>query len=171
MFYGSHRRPENLIGAIDILSALACSANSTCIGAIETKTYYQICLKKIEALPKNISVRFLGLMPHDELMARFANYHLFFFPTLGENFGHAILEALACGLPALIRDATPWTDLEEHGAGWAFELSSPDRFVEVLEKTYRAGPEFSRAGAVAYAEAVANPPGLEEAYLKTFRIE
>ena len=43
--------------------------------------------------------------------------------------------------------------------------------VEVLEKTYRAGPEFSRAGAVAYAEAVANPPGLEEAYLKTFAIE
>ena len=36
---------------------------------------------------------------------------LFLLPTGGENFGHAIFEALACGVPALISDQTPWRGL------------------------------------------------------------
>jgi glycosyltransferase involved in cell wall biosynthesis len=43
---------------------------------------------------------------------------LFILPSHSENFGLAIAEALAAGVPALVTDTTPWSGLNEHGAGW-----------------------------------------------------
>jgi hypothetical protein len=44
-----------------------------------------------------------------------AEYDLFLFPTLGENYGHVISEALASGCPVVISDQTPWRNLEAEG--------------------------------------------------------
>lgn len=43
---------------------------------------------------------------------------LFVLPSHNENFGLAIAEALACGVPALVTDTTPWSQLNETGNGW-----------------------------------------------------
>ncbi len=61
-------------------------------------------------------------------------HDLFFLPTLGENFGHVILEALCAGCPVLISDQTPWRGLEEKGVGWDLSLSKPEMFREVLQR-------------------------------------
>jgi len=63
-----------------------------------------------------------------------AAYHLFLLPTRGENFGHAILEALSAGCPVLISDQTPWRGLESSGIGWALPLTEPERFRAVLNQ-------------------------------------
>ena len=63
-----------------------------------------------------------------------AKNHLFFLPTLGENFGHIILEAFCAGCPVLISDQTPWRDLEEKGVGWNLPLDQPELFREVLQR-------------------------------------
>ncbi len=59
--------------------------------------------------------------------------HLFFLPTHGENFGHAIAEAFAAGVPVLISDTTPWRDLRSSGVGWDLSLDEPQCFVEAIE--------------------------------------
>jgi glycosyltransferase involved in cell wall biosynthesis len=169
-FVGRIAGQKNLIGAIDILAQLQIPCEFDIIGAVEDEGYYRRCLNKIRSLPEGIVVRFLGAIPHSELTARLGHYHLFFSPTLGENFGHAILEALACGVPALVSDQTPWTDLDAHRAGWVVKLSSPERFVEILEEVFRMGPELARAPAAAYAATKANPPGLEQALLAAFGV-
>jgi len=169
-FAGRVARQKNLLEGIEILSAVRVPCEYDIYGVVEDRTYYEECLAKIAELPKHVTVRFLGLIPPHELKARLPSYHLFFFPTLGENFGHAILDALACGVPALISDRTPWNDLEKFGAGWAFKLDNHQKFVEIIEKVYWAGSEYSREGAIAYATAAANPPGLEEAFLKLFNL-
>jgi glycosyltransferase involved in cell wall biosynthesis len=44
-------------------------------------------------------VRWLGLVPHDELPAIYASAHVFAFPSRHETFGLVMLEAMSCGTP------------------------------------------------------------------------
>jgi glycosyltransferase involved in cell wall biosynthesis len=48
---------------------------------------------------------------------------LFLLPSHGENFGLSIAEALANGVPALVTDTTPWSGINEIGAGWCVPWS------------------------------------------------
>lgn len=72
---------------------------------------------------------------------KLAEYDLFFLPTLGENFGHVIAEALSSGLPVLISDTTPWRDLAEKSLGWDIPLNEVDRFAECIEACAAKSPE------------------------------
>ena len=62
------------------------------------------------------------------------DYDAFILPTLSENYGYAIEEALLCGCPVIIsRGTTPWDDIDGKG-GAALELENPDAFVAELNK-------------------------------------
>lgn len=63
--------------------------------------------------------------------ALFRAADLFVLPTRSENFGVAVAEALAYGVPVITTTAAPWAGLEEHGCGWWIELSEP-RLAEAL---------------------------------------
>jgi glycosyltransferase involved in cell wall biosynthesis len=56
-----------------------------------------------------------------------------FLPSLGENFGHVIVEALSAGCPILISDRTPWRGLAERGVGWDLPLEDPAGFRGVID--------------------------------------
>ena len=46
---------------------------------------------------------------------------LFVLPTINENFGLAIAEALAAGTPVITTKGAPWSDLAARGCGWWIE--------------------------------------------------
>ena len=58
---------------------------------------------------------------------------LFLLPSHTENFGLAIAEAMAWGVPAVVTDTTPWTDVSQEDAGWCVPWESyPDALREAL---------------------------------------
>lgn len=50
--------------------------------------------------------------------AAYRKADLFVLPTLNENFGITVAEALAAGTPVLSTKGAPWSDLETEGCGW-----------------------------------------------------
>lgn len=104
------------------------------IGSVYDEDYFAECKRIAAALPTNIRVNFSASVPPDSIIAQFAEAHLFFLPTLGENYGHAIIESLLNGLPALISDKTPWKNLQNDGLGADLPLSDSNGFVDYISQ-------------------------------------
>ncbi len=102
------------------------SVNFEIIGAVYDQDYYRRCEKIIESLPDNVSVRFLGTMPGKDIPRFAANADFFFLTTAGENYGHAIVEALLTGVPVVISDQTPWCKLKDAHLGYDLGLVMED---------------------------------------------
>jgi len=54
----------------------------------------------------------------DAKLAAYRNADLFVLPSLNENFGLTVAEALAAGTPVISTKGAPWAGLETEGCGW-----------------------------------------------------
>jgi len=82
--------------------------------------------------PKNI--RYMGAVSPSDVQAVLSSYHVFVLPTKGENFGHAIYEALSVGTPALITKFTPWGNLEANDAGITVSTERENDWKDVIQR-------------------------------------
>ncbi|WP_414901953.1 glycosyltransferase [Sphingomonas flavalba] len=129
VFLSRISQKKNLLGAIDILDDPGVPDMDLDIyGTLENKAYWEACQENIAKLHGNVRVKYCGALHHDAVLDTLSGYDFFFFPTLGENFGHVIAEALAVGLPVLISDQTPWRDLQAKGVGADLPLDQPEAF-------------------------------------------
>lgn len=133
LFLSRISRIKNLDGAISMLKNLKGTVNFNIYGPLEDEDYWVECQRKISRLPKNINVRYFGMVPPDAVGEIFRKHHVFLLPTQGENFGHVIYESLAAGCPVIISDETPWRDLESANAGWSIPLNNTEKFCSVLQ--------------------------------------
>lgn len=109
---------KNLAAAIEALLSVKEEITFSVYGPIGDRMYWNRCLSLASRLPDNVHFQYLGAVEHTGVQDVLAKAELFVLPTLGENYGHAIVEALLCGCPVLISDQTPWSELEKRGAGW-----------------------------------------------------
>lgn len=133
LFLGRISRNKNLDAALKMLNGLKGKVQFNIYGPIEDHDYWAECHKIIKLLPENIVVQNKGAVSHDQVTSIMMDHDLFLLPTLGENFGHVILEALVVGCPVLISDQTPWRGLKEKGVGWDLSLSEWELFRKVLQ--------------------------------------
>lgn len=128
---------KNLRRAIEILQNIRCGVIFDVYGPLEDTGYWASCQIAAKELPPHVRFNYGGLLHPAQVPDILAQYDLFYFPTLGENFGHVIAEALGCGLPILISDATPWRSLHERKLGWDVSLADADQFVARIEECQR----------------------------------
>jgi glycosyltransferase involved in cell wall biosynthesis len=128
---------KNLLKILEHLQDVSGHVEFNIYGPIRDESYWHKCQGAIANLPPNIHVNYGGALPHEEVRSILQSNHFFLLPTLGENFGHAIYEALAAGRPAIISDQTIWRDLAEHGAGWDIPLSDDELWVKVLQQAVK----------------------------------
>jgi glycosyltransferase involved in cell wall biosynthesis len=82
-------------------------------------------LAEVQSLAADLGVervRFVGPVYGDEKAECYRRADLFVLPTRSENFGMAVAEALAHGLPAIVSKGAPWSGLETHGCGWWIDI-------------------------------------------------
>jgi len=74
-----------------------------------------------DALPwgETPSVERLGWLPHDELATRYRAAECFVLPSRHDSFGMVVVEAMACGTPALVSEQTGAREaITEGRSGW-----------------------------------------------------
>jgi glycosyltransferase involved in cell wall biosynthesis len=148
-------RKKNLDFALDALAQVRAPVSLDIYGPVSEAAYWAECQARMARLPAHVTARAMGAIAHDKVHATLVGYDAFILPTRGENFGHAILDALAAGCPVLISDQTPWRGLEAAGAGWDLPLGEPGLFARAIDELARldeAARARLRAGARLYAE-------------------
>lgn len=163
---------KNLVDAVRAMEGAPGEVVLDVYGNLEDAEYWERCRRIAADLPPGVRVEYRGKLPFEAVDETLARYHFFILPTRGENFGHAVVEAMRAGLPVLISDRTPWRGLQAARAGWDVPLDDIDAFracvrtcVEMDGDTYRAWSE----GARRYAEAAAPAGAAREAALQLFR--
>jgi glycosyltransferase involved in cell wall biosynthesis len=172
VFVARCSRMKNLSGALRMLEGVSGHVSFDIYGPAEDTEYWGECRGLIASLPPNIEVRYEGEIAHDRVAQVFAEHDLFLFPTLGENFGHVIAEALLAGCPVLTSDRTPWRNLEAAGVGWDIPLSDTERFRFVLQQCVDGDDEWFAAlsqRAMEYAAERASDPEIIDANRELFQ--
>ncbi|WP_100627180.1 glycosyltransferase [Algoriphagus formosus] len=164
---------KNLLAAIKALESVK-EIYSICfsiIGPAEDQEYWEACQAKIVQLSKHINVKVLGSQPNHKISDLLSDQHILLLPTQHENFGHVIMESWQNACPVIISDQTPWRNLEENGVGWDISLSSPEKFVEAIERAAAMNQEeynkMSQA-AFEFAKRFTEDPEVLEANRKLF---
>ena len=171
VFVGRVHPIKNLLFLIDLLKEVNSNIEIIVIGNVEDERYYKGLIHKTKEYPSNITVSFKGALEHKEISSALNESHLFVLPTLGENYGHAIIEALSVGRPVLISDQTPWKNLKEYNAGWELPLSDKQAWIKAIEEAASWDQaEFDKhcEGALAYAKAHSNNEELVKKYVEMF---
>jgi len=172
LFLGRISPKKNLLFALDVLARVQPSCIFTVAGVVDDEDYWRECQHRLRQLRSNVSFRYAGPISHDQVPALLADHDLMFLPTRGENFGHAILEALAAGTPVLTSDQTPWRGLEAQQVGWDLSLDDPGTFIAAINAMARdtdADAVKRRERCSAFAEEAIARPKIELANRKLFR--
>lgn len=130
-------RKKNLSGALELLRGVRCPVELDVYGPREDPAYWEECVRIADALVPGVRMVYRGAVPHQRVPAVLREYDAMIFPTLNENFGHVVLEALSAGLPVLVSDRTRWRDLAAAGAGWDLPLEQPGAWTQALEACAR----------------------------------
>ena len=88
---------------------------------------------------------FVGMLDHAGKLACFRDAAMFALPSYSENFGIAIVEAMACGVPVAISDRVNiWREIEAAGAG----LVAPPAIADVEHQIDRLAADPAAAAAM-----------------------
>ncbi len=85
-----------------------------------TSEYAQQMIKLSSHNPK---IHFSGMLTGNAKWGAFYNCEAYLLPSHQENFGIAIVEAMACKKPVLItKNVNIWKEIHEGGGGWVFSF-------------------------------------------------
>jgi glycosyltransferase involved in cell wall biosynthesis len=171
-FVGRVHPIKNLDFAIARLKPLAGNIVLSIYGLLEDSQYWARCEALIATLPPLVRVNCRGVLPYEALADELPQHDALFLPTQTENYGHAIIESLAAGLPVVISNRTPWRQLESARVGWDIPLEDPNRFTSVLQHLAdldEQGLQPFRERAVQYANSARLDPAVLGVYRQMFR--
>ncbi len=115
----------------------------TWIGPVGDTDYFDECLGRLKRMD-HVHFDFKGECNPRQVPDMIREAHCFYLATRGENYGHAIAEALSMGKPVIISDRTPWRNLRNERAGYDLPLDDISFLEALLEMVEMGQVEYSK---------------------------
>lgn len=131
---------KNLLFALELMQELKeeIGLRLDIYGPIEEESYWKKCKAIIEMDDR---IQYKGVVKPQDIATRLQQYHFYILPTLHENYGHSIVEALLAGLPIVISKSTPWRNLKKEGVGADLDLGDKVEWLEYLKEALALSQE------------------------------
>ena len=126
-------RMKNPLFSIERLAELKGEVSLDVFGPAQDPELLGELERRTASLPPHLTVKFHGPVDPNRVLDELSQRHFFLLPTLGENYGHVIIEGAAAGCPVVISDRTQWLGLEKQGVGWDIPLGDISRWRQVLQ--------------------------------------
>ncbi|MEP6960522.1 MAG: glycosyltransferase family 4 protein, partial [Acidobacteriota bacterium] len=94
------------------------------------------------ALPTNLRLRFLGNLPYADLPEVYGSVDVLIFPTLADEWGLVVVEAMAAGLPVLgsLYSQAVEDLVIDNETGWTFRTDHPKEMSGALDRMLSTSP-------------------------------
>ena len=125
------KRVENLLKGAAIALKNGCRSFKIEIMGSGSSEYEQFLRNETSRFGLNDIVQFVGFVSGSDKYDRLRRLRALFVPSLQENFGMIVPEALICGTPVYASLGTPWYELEQNNCGW-WRDNSPETIAEVI---------------------------------------
>ncbi|MBM3250692.1 MAG: glycosyltransferase family 4 protein [Candidatus Nealsonbacteria bacterium] len=103
-------------------------------GDIHDKEYFRKTLYFVKRAGIESRVKFLGLIPQEQLLRLMRQAMAFVFPSTLEACPHTLIEAMACGVPIITSNFPPMPEICTDAAIY-FNPKSPQDIADKIEKT------------------------------------
>lgn len=108
-------------------------------GPVENNPYAEKMMRLAASVGVD-RVSFSGEVTGKEKTNLYRQSDLLVLPTLSENFGMVVAEALAMEVPVICSKGAPWEGLEKKSAGWWIDIGEKP-LTDCLEQALRCSPE------------------------------
>lgn len=151
IFYSRIDRKKNLKFFLALLCDIKLGQISLdIVGPVEDEKYWAECRELIQKMPSRVTVNIISGVDYDTGVNKLLKAHIFVLPTLSENFGYVILEAMAAGCTLLISNRTEWGAIAAEGIGNVIALEKPEEWIAAIHNFVEMdGEEFAAASAKA----------------------
>lgn len=121
---------KNLHLILEVLKLVKTPIEFDIYGPIKDAKYWESCQSLMKGQIHSIQYR--GVVKPNDVQSKLQEYHAFILPTKGENFGHAIYEALSSGTVPIISPFTPWGNLGLKNAGITVDSWEVEDWAEAI---------------------------------------
>jgi glycosyltransferase involved in cell wall biosynthesis len=132
LYVGRISRDKNLDFLIDVYRRIRRQHAGLSLTVVGIGPYLETLQGNCADLP---DVTFPGKIPYADLPALYNRHDLFLFPSTTDTFGMVVLEAQACGLPALVSDVGGPREIVRDGqTGYVLGVATAQRWVARLDE-------------------------------------
>jgi len=150
------KRPALIVEALPALRARVPQAALVVAGHVDEPAYLDALRRRAGELGQRDALHVLGDLPSVQVAEALAAADVLALPSQQENFGLAVAEALAAGVPVVITRAVALAPLvERHGAGWVVEPRAEEvagALIAALQDEPQRAARGARGRAAARAE-------------------
>lgn len=133
LFIGTLEPRKNLVMLLEAYAGLPRAIRLPLIIGGAKGWGYGPIFEAVERLRVGESVHFAGFIPSDELPFWYNSAEIFLYPSVFEGFGLPVLEAMACGIPVLVSNASSLPEVAG-SAGLCLSPHDPVAWREALRR-------------------------------------